>query len=46
MNEERFKYYDLPKIYSNFKRIRGDTNFSKATPRRELFDIPNLTINY
>lgn len=45
-NDERFKYVELPQIYSKTKRVQGDAYFSKVTPRRDLFKLPSHILLY
>ena len=31
---------ELPAIYSKNKKVKGNTSFNKASPRRDLFKLP------
>lgn len=41
INEHRFDNIQLPKIYSKNRKVVGDLNFGKGSPRRELFKLPD-----
>jgi hypothetical protein len=37
VNEKRFNYMSLPKIFTKNKRATGNIEFDRTTPRKELF---------